>query len=95
MPQRRSSRKAAHNVNDAIKLLLLPKGGSRKSWVDGARKKQAVGSSQAREFDSASAVYLPGSETEIEDEDMCVVCDDEGLVPTPSNRISANDWDEE
>ena len=26
---------------------------------------------------------------------MCVVFDDEGPAPGPSNRISTNDWDEE
>ena len=26
---------------------------------------------------------------------MCVVFDDEGLVPGPSNKIATNDWDEE
>ena len=26
---------------------------------------------------------------------MCVVSDDEGPAPGPSNRISTNDWDEE
>ena len=26
---------------------------------------------------------------------MCVVSDDEGPAPSPSNRISINDWDEE
>ena len=26
---------------------------------------------------------------------MCIVFDDEGLAPSPSNRISTNDWDEE
>ena len=41
------------------------------------------------------AMYLPGSESESEDKDMCVVSDDEGPAPGPSNRISTNDWDEE
>ena len=40
-------------------------------------------------------MYLPRSEGENEDEDMCVVFDDEGLPPGPSSRISTNDWDEE
>ena len=40
-------------------------------------------------------MYLLGSETESEDEDMCMVSDDEGLAPGPPNRISTNDWDEE
>ena len=39
MLQRRLSRKAACNANDAIKLLLLPNGGSNKSWVGGAPKR--------------------------------------------------------
>ena len=26
---------------------------------------------------------------------MCVVSDDEGPAPVPSNKISINDWDEE
>ena len=38
---------------------------------------------------------LPGSERESEDEDMCVVSDDENPAPGASNRISKNDWDEE
>ena len=95
MPQRRSSQKVAHDANEAIKPLLLPEGGSSKSRVGGAPKRQAIGSPQAGEFDSADVVYLPGSETETEDEDMCVVSDDEGPAPGPSNRISTNDWDEE
>ena len=40
-------------------------------------------------------LYLPGPETETEDEDMCVVSYDEGPAPGPSNRISTNEWDEE
>ena len=40
-------------------------------------------------------MYLPRSETKIEDENMSVVSDDEGPAPGPSNKISTNDWDEE
>ena len=40
-------------------------------------------------------MYLPRSESESEDEDMCVVSDDEGPALGPSNRICTNDWDEE
>ena len=61
----------------------------------GAPKRHAISSPQAGEFESADALYLPRSETETEDEDMCVVSDDEGPAPGPSNRISTNDWDEE
>ena len=63
--------------------------------MGGAKKRQAIGSPQAGEFDSADAVYLIGSESKSEDEDMCVVSDGEGPSPGPSNRISTNDWDEE
>ena len=63
--------------------------------MGGAPKRQAIGSPQVGEFDSADTVYLPRSETETEDEDMCVVSNDEGLAPGPSNRISTNDWHEE
>ena len=48
-----------------------------------------------RDVESADAVYLPRSECESEDEDMCVVSDDGGPAPGPFNRISTNDWDEE
>ena len=47
------------------------------------------------EFKSVDALYLPRSESESEDEDMCVVSDDQGPAPGPSNKISTNDWDEE
>ena len=40
-------------------------------------------------------MYLPESETKTNDEDMCVVSNDEGPAPSPSNRITTNDWDEE
>ena len=40
-------------------------------------------------------MYLLRSESKSEDEDMCVVFDDEEPAPGPSNRISTNDWDEE
>ena len=69
--------------------------GSNKSRVGGAPKRQAIGSPQIGGFDSADAVYLSGSESESEDEDMCVLFDDEGLAPGPSNRICTYDWDEE
>ena len=93
--QRRSRRWAARKANAAMKSQILAEGGSSKSRVGGAPKRQAICSLQAREFESANALYLPGSESESENEDMCVVCDDEGLAPGPSNRISINDWDEE
>ena len=91
MLQSRFSRKAAHNANEAIKSQLLAKGGSSKSLVGGAPKRQAINSPQIGEFDSANTVYLLGSESESEDEDMCVMSYDEGPVPGPSNRISTND----
>ena len=93
--QRQSSRKAACDANDAMKSLLRLEGGSSKSRVGGAPKRQAVGSPQAGEFYSTNALYVPGSESESEDEDMCVASDDEGPAPGPSNRISTDDWDEE
>ena len=62
--------------------------------MGGAPKRQAIGSLQAREFESANAMYLPKLETKTEDEDMCVVSDDEGPALGPSNKISTNDWDE-
>ena len=46
-------------------------------------------------LDSADAVYILGSESESEDENICVVSDDEGPAPGPSKRISKDDWDEE
>ena len=63
--------------------------------MGGAPKRQAISSPQAGEFESANVVYLPGSKSESEDEDVCVVSDDEGPAPSPSNRISTNDWDEQ
>ena len=63
--------------------------------MGGTPKRQAAGSPQAAEFDSTDAMYLLGSEPESEDKDMCVVSDDEGLNPNPSNRIPTDDWDEE
>ena len=63
--------------------------------MDGAPKRQAIGSPQVGKFESADAVYLPGSESESEDEDMCVVFDDERPALGPPNRISTNYWDEE
>ena len=63
--------------------------------MGGAPKRQAIGSPQVGEFESANGVYLPRSESETEDEDICMVSDDEGPAPGPSNRISTNDWDEE
>ena len=94
-PQRRSSRQAARNANKAMKSQLLAEGGSSKFWVGGTPKRQAISSPQAEEFESADAVCLLGSESESEDEDMCVVSNDEGPTPSPSNRISTNNWDEE
>ena len=82
-------------MNKAMKSQILAEGGSCKSRVDGTPKRQAIGSPQVGEFESAEALYLPKSETETEDEDMCMVSDDKGLDPGPSNRISTNDWDEE
>ena len=95
MPQRRSSQKAAHTMNDVIKSLLLSKGGSSSSWAGGAPKIQAVGSPQAREFDSTGAMYVLKSESKSEDFDMCMPSDDEGPALSPSNRISTNDWEED
>ena len=63
--------------------------------MSAAPKRKAIGSPQGGEFDSADAMYVLGSETKSEDEDMCMVFDDEGPAPGPSNRISTNDWDEE
>ena len=63
--------------------------------MGGPPKRQAIGSPQAGEFESADASYLPESENETEDEGMCMVSDDEALAPGPSNRISTNDWNEE
>ena len=63
--------------------------------MGGAPKRQTIVSPQVWEFESADAMYLPGSESESEDEDMCVVSDDEGMAPGPSKRISTNDWDKE
>ena len=93
--QRWSSRQAAPKVNKAMKSQILTDGGSGKSRVGGAPKRQAIGSLQVGEFESADALYLPGSETETEDEDMCMVSNDAGLAPGPFNRISTNDRDEE
>ena len=95
MPQRRSSRQAAYDVNEAMKSQLLAEGGSGKSRVCGAPKRQAIGSPQVGEFESSDAVYLPKSESESEDENMCVLSDDEGPAFGPSNKISTNDWDDE
>ena len=94
-PQRRSSRQAAREVNNAMKSQILAEGGSSKSHVRGTPKRQVIGSSQVGKFESADAVYLPESKTETEDKDMCVVSDDEGPAPGPSNKISTNYWDEE
>ena len=77
-PQRRSSWKEAHVEKDAIKTQLQPEGGRCKSWVGGAPKRHAVGLSQAGEFDSTNAMYVPRSESESEDYDMCMASDDEG-----------------
>ena len=63
-PQRRSSRQAAHKANKTMKSQILPEGGSGKSSVGGAPKRQAIGSPQVGEFESANVLYLPGSETE-------------------------------
>ena len=78
-----------------MKSQILAKGGSGKSPVGGAPKRQAIGSPQAGEFESANATCLLELQIEIEDEDMCVVSDDEGPAPGPSNRSSTNDWEEE
>ena len=94
-PQRRCSRKAARNANEAMKSLLRRERGSTKSRAGGAPKRQAVNSPQVGELYSTDALYVPGSESESENEDMCVVSEDEGLAPSPSYRISTNDWDEE
>ena len=82
-------------ANKAMKLQILAEGGSGKFRGGGAPERQTIGPPQAGEFEIADALYLLGSETDTEDEDMCVVSDDEGLAPGPSNRISTNDWDEE
>ena len=94
-PQRRCSRKVARNANEAMKSLLRREGGSTKSQAGGAPKRQAVSSPQVGELYGTDALYVPGSESESEDEDMCVVSEDEGLAPGPSYRISTDDWDEE
>ena len=59
--------------------------------MGGASKRQAVSSPQAGELDSIDAMYVPRSETQIADDDMCVVADDEGPTPGPSNRICIDD----
>ena len=78
-----------------MKSQILAEGGSSKSRVGGAPKRQVIVSPQVGEFESAHAIYLRGSESESEEEDMCVVSDDDGLAAGPSNSISTNDWDEE
>ena len=93
--QRWSSRQAGHEANKAMKSQIPAEGGIGKSWVGGAPKRQSIGSPQAGEFERSDALYLPRSETETENEDMSVVSDDEGPAPSPSNKISTNDWDEE
>ena len=40
-------------------------------------------------------MYVPRSESESENDDMCVVSDDEGPAPGTFNIISIDDWDEE
>lgn len=50
--------------------------------------------SPTREFDSTNFVYVLRSESESEDDDMCLGSDDEGPTPNTSNRISRDDWDE-
>ena len=88
MLQRQSSQMAAHDATHPIKSLLLPEGGSRKSRV-------GVVLTQVRVFYSAAkAVYLLRSKSENEDKDMCLVSNDEGPAPSPSNRSSTDDWDE-
>ena len=62
-----------------MKSQILAKDGSGKSRVGGAPKRQAIGSPQAGEFESANAMYLLGSESKSEDEDMCMASDDEML----------------
>ena len=42
-------------------------------------------------FDSTDAMYVLGSESESEDNDMCVASDDEGPAPSISNRIPKDD----
>ena len=63
--------------------------------MGGAPKRYAVGSPQAGEFDSTDVVYVLGPESESEDDDICVVCDDEGRAPRTSNKISGDDRDEQ
>ena len=63
--------------------------------MGGAPKRHAVGSPQSGEFDSTDAIYVVGSESESEDDDICVVCDDEGPAPGTSKKISGDDQDEE
>ena len=40
-------------------------------------------------------MYVLGSESEREEDDMCVVPNDEGSAPRPSNKIPIDDWDED
>ena len=78
-----------------MKSLLRRESGSSKSRVGGTPKRQAVSSPQVGEFFGTDALYVPRSEIESEDEDICVVFEDEGLAPGPSYRISTDNWDEE
>ena len=64
-----------------MKSQILAEGGSCKSRVGGAPKRRAIGSPQVGEFESADALYLPGSETETEDENMCVMLMMKGWLP--------------
>ena len=93
--QRWSNRKAARAAKDAMKSQLQPEGGRYKSQVSGTPKRWAIDSPQAGEFNNIDAVYVPRSESESEDYDMCVASDEEGLALGASNRISIDDWDEE
>ena len=59
-------------------------------WALPQRDKPLV-LSKLGELNSTDAVYVPGTKTETEDDDMCVVYNDEGPASSPSSRICIND----
>ena len=66
-----------------------------KPRVAGASKRQAVGSPEDEEFNNSHPEYVPGSESECEDDGMRNLWDELQLSPGPPLSISNNDCNKE
>ena len=79
----------------SIKSIYQWEGWGCKSQVADAPKRQTVGSPEAAEFNNSHPEYVPGAESEGEDDAMCQPWDDLQLSPGYPISISDDDCDKE